>query len=79
MSADDSAYNIERLGNGDVQIRLGNVMPFEIPSDAAIQMAAIMLKKAGCEVLFRDHSMKVKFPTRVIVGQVQEKVAEKLN
>ena len=48
VSLEDEGYGVERLANGDVQIRLGAVMPFEIPAEAAILFAALLAKKAGC-------------------------------
>lgn len=46
----EADYGIERLPNGNVEIRLGHIPPFEVTPDAALKMAAILLKKAGCDV-----------------------------
>ena len=59
---DDDNYGVDTLADGDVRIRLGAVMPFELPPEAAIRLAGLLLKKAGCEILFRQGSMKVRFP-----------------
>lgn len=60
---DETSYGVDALPNGDVRLRLGWVMPFEVPGAAAIRLAALLCKKAGCEVMFRDGSMKIKFPS----------------
>jgi hypothetical protein len=62
LDQDDDNYGVDTLPDGDVRIRLGAVMPFDIPPEAAIRLAGLLLKKAGCEILFRQGSMKVKFP-----------------
>lgn len=77
VESDD--YGIERLPNGEVQIRLGAVMPFEIPPEAAIRMAALLCKKAGCDVMFRQGSMKIKFPRGFEFGKAESTIEEKVN
>jgi hypothetical protein len=62
LDQDDDNYGVDTLPDGDVRIRLGAVMPFEVPPEAAIRLAGLLLKKAGCEILFRQGSMKVRFP-----------------
>jgi hypothetical protein len=61
-------YGIESTGDG-VLIKLGPVIPFEIDNGAAIRLSALLCKKAGCEVLFRQGSMKIKFPRGFEFGQ----------
>ena len=75
---DDEEYGVDRLPSGDVEIRLGAVMPFEIPAEAAIRFAALLAKKAGCEILFRQGSMKIKFPRGFEFGDAESKV-ERMN
>jgi hypothetical protein len=75
----DDDYGVERTPDGDVKIRLGAVMPFELPPEAAIRLAALLCKKAGCEILFRQGSMKIKFPRGFEFGNetsTAERVAE---
>ena len=70
----------ERPG-GDVLIRLGKYQPFEIPFDAAIRLAALLCKKAGCDVMFREGSMKIKFPGgfRFMDEAMTDSVGSKVN
>lgn len=75
---EDDGYGVETLPNGDVEIRLGAVMPFEIPAEAAIRFAALLAKKAGCEILFRQGSMKIKFPRGFEFGDAESTV-ERMN
>lgn len=76
---DDTDYGVERTRSGDVEIRLGEVMPFEIPAESAIRLAALLCKKAGCEVLFRQGSMKIRFPTGFAFGDASSEIATKPN
>jgi hypothetical protein len=75
---EDEGYGVETLPNGDVQIRLGAVMPFEVPPEAAIRLSALLAKKAGCEILFRQGSMKIKFPRGFEFGDADSTV-ERMN
>lgn len=70
--SDDDDYGIERLSDGNVQIKLGSVQPFDVPPATAIRLAALLCKCAGCDVLFRHGSMKVKFPAGFQFGNSEE-------
>lgn len=54
QDANPDDYGVDRCDNGDIRIKLGNVMPFEIPAGEAVKLAAILLKKAGCKVTIKD-------------------------
>ena len=71
MSEDDD-YRIERISDGNVQIKLGPIQPFDVPPGTAIRLAALLCKCAGCDVLFRQGSMKVKFPAGFQFGRAEE-------
>jgi hypothetical protein len=73
---DEGDYRIERLSDGTVQIKLGPLMPFEVPPETAIRLSALLAKKAGCEVLFRQGSMKVKFPSGFAFGDANSTIKE---
>jgi hypothetical protein len=73
---DEDDYRIERLPDGTVQIKLGPLMPFEVPPETAIRLAALLAKKVGCEVLFRQSSMKIKFPRGFSFGDANSTNSE---
>lgn len=70
--SEDEDYGIVRLSDGNVQIKLGLVQPFDVPPETAIRLAALLCKCAGCEVLFRQGSMKVNFPIGFQFGRAEE-------
>lgn len=47
-------YGVDTDDGGNVVVRLGAVPPFEIAPDAAIKLAALLLKKAGAKVEIRN-------------------------
>jgi hypothetical protein len=49
---DESDYGVETLPDGNVQIKLGPVLPFEVPADGAMKLACLLLKKAGWKVSY---------------------------
>lgn len=49
-SGPDDVYGVTSGANGSVVLRLGAVPPFELPRDAAIRLAMLILKHAGVEV-----------------------------
>jgi hypothetical protein len=73
--SEEDDYGVDTLSNGDVRVRLGPVMPFEVPAEAAIRLAALLCQKAGCEIMFRSGSMKIKFPSGFEFGD--ESLAER--
>lgn len=78
MNEDADDYRIERTPDGNVEIKLGPLHPFEVPPETAVRLAALLCKKAGCEILFRQGSMKVKFPRGFKFGD-ENSTAEQIN
>ena len=58
----DNDYGVDRTDAGNVELRLGPIPSFEIPPLAAVRLAILIAKKAGCEILLRPGSAKLKFP-----------------
>jgi hypothetical protein len=50
--SDEDSYGVEAISNGDVQIKLGPTLPFEVSADEAAKLACLLLKKAGWKVTF---------------------------
>jgi hypothetical protein len=75
---DNETGIVNQLRDGTVEVAFRGMQPFEMPPDAAIRFAALLCKRAGCEVMFRDGSMKIKFP-RGFQFLDKDEVAEKAN
>lgn len=58
---DVDGYEIVTLANGHVEIRLGDIHPFEIHKDTAIKFGLIMLKRAGALVTLTETGAIVLF------------------
>ena len=54
MDVEPGDFGVETCANGDVRIKLGTVMPFDIPADTAVKFAVLLLSKAGWKVTIKD-------------------------
>lgn len=59
----DDNYRVESTASG-VEITLGPMSAFEVGPDTAVKLAALLCKKAGCNVKFHPDGMVVKFPSK---------------
>jgi len=69
---------INQLPNGDVEIKFYGMHPFVMEPESAIRFGALLCKRAGCEIQFRQGSMKVRFPRGFDFGN-ENSVAERIN
>ena len=64
----EADYGVDALVNGDVRIKLGPVLPFDVPVDVAVKLAALLLKKAGWKVAFSGGVLTARRGRRTIIN-----------
>jgi hypothetical protein len=76
---DEETGVITTLADGSIEIRFQGIPPFELPRETAIRFGALLCKRAGCEIQFRQGSMKVRFPRGFEFGNENSKIGETVN
>lgn len=65
---DEDDYGVEALVNGDVRIKLGPVLPFDVPADEAVKLAALLLKNADWKVAFNGGVLTARRGRQTIIN-----------